>query len=163
MKWELITNITLLLSFATLAIFIILALVQLFSRKTLKKVDRPLLLMPIPLVLMAVTYFIFDKLIILNTRPNGSGEPSFPSTHTMVVATIFSLVAIILPNYIKSKALLIVLYILMLALIIITSIGRVLANMHWTSDVIAALVFAAIFAAIYFFLLKKSSKASTSK
>lgn len=163
MKWELITNITLLLSFATLAIFIILALVQLFSRKTLRKVDRPLLLMPIPLVLMAVTYFIFDKLIILNTRPNGSGEPSFPSTHTMVVATIFSLVAIILPNYIKSKALLVVLYILMLALIIITSIGRVLANMHWTSDVIAALVFAAIFATIYFFLLKKSPKAPTSK
>ena len=159
MQWAKITDIILIASIAVLGVFAILGFCQLVRRKSLKKVDKPLLAMLIPLVLMAITYFIFDKFLILNTRPNGSGEPSFPSTHTMVVATIFLCVALILPRYIKSKAAVITLDILMLALTTLVCIGRVSANMHWISDVVGGLIFAAIFATIYYLIIRRHQNA----
>ena len=150
MNWDKITNIILIASFAVLAVFAILGLCQWIHRKSLKKVDKPLLWMLLPLALMAITYVVFDKFIILNTRPDGSGEPSFPSTHVMVVATIFFLAMLALPKYIKSKTALVFLDLFMLAFIALTAAGRVLADKHWLSDVIAALIFAAIFVVIYY-------------
>ena len=155
MDWNKITNIILIVAFAVLAVFVILGLYQLIKRKSLKKVDKELTFMTLPLALMATAYLVFDKLIIINTRPNGSGEPSFPSTHTMVVATIFFLVAIVLPKYIKNRAIWIILDLLMLVLLIAVSFGRVLANMHWVTDVIAGLIFAGVFAGIYYIILRK--------
>lgn len=150
MQWDKITNIILLTSFAVLAVFAALGLCQWITRKSLKKVDKNLLLAPIPLALMAITYFVFDKIWILNTRPDGSGEPSFPSTHVMVVATIFTLTALNLKKYIRQKPLRIVIYLLMLTLTVLTCVGRVLADKHWPSDVIAALIFSIIFTTIYY-------------
>ena len=155
MQWSKITDIILIASIAVLGVFAILGFCQLVRRKSLKKVDKPLLAMLIPLVLMAITYFIFDKFLVLNIRPNGSGEPSFPSTHTMVVATIFLLTAIILPNYIKSKTTRVIMDIVMLLFIALVSAGRVLANMHWVSDVVGGLIFAVIFATIYYLTLRR--------
>lgn len=154
MNWDLVTNIILATSFVVLGIFIILGLYQLFTRKSLKKVDRELLLFPLPLTLMLVTYFIFDKIWILNTRPDGSGEPSFPSTHVMAVATIFLASILALPKYVKNKPLYLTICILMAVLIAIVSAGRILANKHWGSDVLGAGIFAAIFSGLYFLALK---------
>ena len=159
MQWSKITDIILIASIAVLGVFAILGLCQWIQRKSLKKVDKPLLAMLVPLIFMAATYIIFDKFLVLNTRPNGSGEPSFPSTHTMVVATIFLCVALILPRYIKSKAAIITLDILMLALAILVCIGRVAANMHWISDVIGGLIFAVIFAVIYYLIIRRHKNA----
>lgn len=157
MQWNKITNIILISAFVTLAVFVALGLYQWITRKSLKKVDKHLTFMPIPLALMAAVYVIFDKFWILNHRPNGSGEPSFPSTHVMVTATIFFITAIAIHKYIKSRAMRIVLDILMLALIVLTCFGRVLANMHWISDVIGGLIFAAIFAVIYYLTIRKEN------
>jgi undecaprenyl-diphosphatase len=107
---------------------------------------------------MAITYVIFDKVFILNVRPNGSGEASFPSTHVMIIATIFLLAAQNLKYYVKSKALRVILIIVMLALATLTCFGRVLSNMHWLSDVLGGLAFALIFNAIYFIITKKGAK-----
>lgn len=155
MNWDTITNIILVSSFAALAVFAILGLYQWIKRKSLKKVDRPLLAMLVPLVLMAITYFIFDHFLIWNTRPDGSGEPSFPSSHVMVAVTIFLLIAIILPRYIKSQAAYISLDILMLTLAVLVCVGRVLAGKHWLSDVLGAVGFALIFALIYYLIIRK--------
>ena len=159
MQWSKITDIILVAALAVFAVFAILGLYQWIKRKSLKKVDKSLLAMLIPLILMAATYFVFDKFLILNTRPNGSGEPSFPSTHTMVVATIFLCVALVLPRYIKTKAAIITLDILMLALTILVCIGRVAANMHWISDVAGGLIFAAIFTFIYYLTIRRYKNA----
>ena len=159
MQWSKITDIILVASIAVLGVFAILGLYQWIKRKSLKKVDKLLLLSLIPLSLMAATFIIFEKFLVLNTRPNGSGEPSFPSTHTMVVVTIFLLTAIILPNYIKSKTARVIIDIVMLLFIILVSVGRVLANMHWVSDVVGGLIFAAIFAVIYYLILRRAKHA----
>jgi undecaprenyl-diphosphatase len=109
---------------------------------------------------MALTYFLFDKVWILSYRPNGSGEPSFPSTHVMVVATIFFIITIVLPKYIKSKKLRIALEVVMFLAISLTSTGRVLAGLHRPIDVIFGLIFAFIFSEIYFQVIKKRKNKS---
>lgn len=159
MNWDLATDIILYASFAVLAVFAILGLYQWLKRKSLKKVDRPFLAMPIPLALMTTTYIIFDEFLVLNTRPDGSGEPSFPSTHVMIVATIFACVALILPKYVKSKFAITALDFAMLALTVFVAIGRVLADKHWLSDVVAGFIFAIIFAAIYYLIIRRKSHA----
>ena len=163
MQWELITNIILILSLITLGIFAVIGLYQWITRKSIKKVDKQIRWMPLPLALMTITYFIFDKLLVVNVRPNGSGESSFPSTHSMIVATIFFMVTIILPKYIKSKKLRIVLELLMFIGISLTCTGRVLANLHWPLDVIGALVFAFIFTEIYYQIIKKKKDKKKAK
>lgn len=157
MQWDLITNIILISSILTLAIFVILGVYQWATRKSLKKVDPELLWFPLPLVLAALTYLVFE-IFPVNYRPNGSGESSFPSTHTMIVSTIFFVVMMILPRYVKNKAIRIVLDIIMLALIALVSVGRVNANMHWIIDVIGGVAFAFAFSEIYYFAYKKLKK-----
>ena len=152
MNWAKATDVILISSFAVLAVFVVLAIVQWVQRKSIKKVDRSLRWMPLPLVIMTAVYFI------LNTRPDGSGEPSFPSTHVMVVSTIFLITAFALPKYIKSKPALITIYILMLILVALVCAGRVLANKHWLSDVIGGFSFAVIFALIYYAVATRRRK-----
>ena len=161
MPWEKITDIILISAIAVLGVFALLGLFEWISRKSLKKVDHEITGFILPSLFMAATYVIFDKFLALNTRPNGSGEPSFPSTHTMVVATIFLCTIFALPKYVKNKPLRIILDILMLALIGLVSAGRVLSNMHWLSDVIGGLVFAVFFATIYYLIIKKHHKKET--
>ena len=158
MQWEKVTDISLITSLIVLAVFAGLGLYQWIARKSLKKVDRSLLAMFIPLVLMAVVYIVFDKFIVLATRPNGSGESSFPSTHVMVVSTVFFMVMIALPRYVRSKALRVILDFVMLMLISLTAAGRVFSNMHHLTDVLGALGFAAVFAVIYYLTSKKGTE-----
>ncbi len=158
MQWELFTNIILILSFIVLGIFGILGIYQWITRGSFMKIDRNIRWMALPLVLMVITYFVFDKLIILSTRPNGSGEPSFPSTHAMVVTTIFFVVIITLPKYIKSKIACTVLDIIMLVLIALTCSGRVWCGMHWPIDVFGAICFAIIFSELYLIAIKVKRK-----
>lgn len=155
MNWDLISNIILVAAIAVAALFVGLALYQWIKCKSFTKIDPELHCALIPITLMVITYLIFNYVFIWNTRPDGSGEPSFPSTHVMFVATVFALAAIILPKYIKSKATRITLDTIMLALVILVSVARILAVKHWRSDVIAALIFATLFTALYYLLITK--------
>ena len=150
MNWDLITNIILGTALMALAVFAGLGLYQWVTRKSLKKVDLTLRAMFIPLILMVIIYFVFDKILVLNTRPDGSGEASFPSTHVMVVATIFGTLMFALPKYVASKNLRRVLDVVMVILIVLVAVGRVLANKHWPSDIVGGIVFAGILTTIYY-------------
>ena len=157
MQWDLITNIILISSIITLAVFAALGVYQWVTRRSIKKVDPELLWFPLPMALVALTYLIFE-IFPVNVRPDGSGESSFPSTHVMVVTTIFFVVMIILPRYVKNRTIRIILNIIMVALIGLTTYGRVAANKHWVIDVIGGVAFAFAFSEIYYYAYKKFKK-----
>ena len=159
MKWDLITNIILIAAIIVLGLFVCLGLYQWITRKSFKKIDPELRWATVPIALMGITYLVFDHIFIWNTRPDGSGEPSFPSTHVMVVATIFAIIALALPKYLKKSTYLTV-DAVMLIFLIITAVGRVLANKHWPSDVIGGLIFAGIFTLIYYLIIRRNQNAN---
>ena len=94
---DLLTSSRFILSIILILFFLGLGVYELIKKRSIKKVDPRLTWLPLPLALMTLTYFLFDKVWILNVRPNGSGEPSFPSTHVMIVATIFFCASAIAP------------------------------------------------------------------
>lgn len=158
MNWNLITNIIVALALVLLSLMVLLGFFEWYKRKSLKKVDKELLYLPLPFALLGIVYIVFEKLIILNTRPNGSGEPSFPSTHTMVAATILFIAIAILPKYIKNQKLRLILDAVMLILVFLMALGRVLANMHWVVDVLGGVAFALIFTWAYCYALKRGER-----
>ncbi len=158
MEWDKVTDIILVTAFAVLGVLAMFGLYQWISRKSLKAVDKSLTAFFPTLAVMTIIYLIFDKFLILSTRPDGSGKPSFPSSHTMVVGTIFFCTMLALPHYVKNKPLLIILDLIMLALIALTATGRILANKHWPMDVACGLVFAAILAGLYYLISKKKEQ-----
>lgn len=155
MNWDLATDIILYSAIAIVVVFVFLGLYQWISRKSLKKVDSIILAMPLPLILMAITYFLFNEVWVLATAPDGSGRPSFPSSHVMVVTTIFLMTAIALPHFVKSKPLRIILYLIMFVLFCINAIGRIAAGAHWPADVACGIVFGVIFSSIYYLITRE--------
>ena len=158
MNWDKATDIMVAAAIATAVIFFVMGVTQWYKRKSFKKIDKPLLALIVPYALVAITYVIFDYIFVLNTRPDGSGEASFPSTHTLITTTFLLCAAILLPRYIKQKSLIVFLDLVMLAFIILVPVGRVLANKHWVSDCVGGIIFSLIFAGIYLLLVKKLSK-----
>ena len=168
MEWTKITDIILISSTVILGLFALLGLYQWITRKSLKKVDKQILWMILPMALVAITYLVCDKILtpdkfsFMPTRPDGSGEPSFPSTHVMVVATIFFCVSAALPKYIKSKLALFFIDIVMFALASLTATGRILSDKHSYIDVASAIIFEFICEEIYYAVKnrKKAKKES---
>ena len=158
MNWDKATDIMVATAIATAIIFFVMGVTQWWGRKSFKKIDKPLLSLIVPYALVAITYVIFDYIFVLNTRPDGSGEASFPSTHTLITTTFFLCAAIVLPYYIKQKSIVALLDVIMLVFIVLVPVGRVLANKHWVSDCIGGIIFSVIFAGIYFFIVKKICK-----
>ncbi|MDO4611864.1 MAG: phosphatase PAP2 family protein [Candidatus Saccharibacteria bacterium] len=155
MNWDLATDIILYAAIALVGFFALLGFCEWIKRKSFKKIDQPLKTMPIPLILMVVIYIVFDYFLILGTAPNDPTKPSFPSTHAMVVTTIFALTALALPHYLKTKTLRFALCLIMLALLAITAFGRVISGNHSEIDVACGIVFGVILGTIYYLTLKE--------
>ena len=150
--WDKLTDLIAVAAIAVAAAFAVFGLVQLIKRKSLLKVDREILLLGGLYVVVAALYFIFNK-IVINYRPviesGKEAEASFPSSHTMVLCAIFASAAIILGKYIKNRGLLTGLRILCIALMIIAVVGRIIAGVHWLTDVCGAVILSAALVALY--------------
>ena len=158
MNWDKATDLMVYSALATVAVLGVMGAYQWITRKSFKKIDKPLVALLVPLVLVVATWFIFDYIFVLNTRPDGTGEPSFPSTHTMITATTFFCIAILLPRYVKQKSLIALIDVIMLTFVVLVPIGRVIANKHWISDVVGGLIFSVIYAGAYYLTLRLLTK-----
>ena len=91
--WDKLTQALGLLAIAVAGVFAVTGLVQLIQRKSLLKVDKKILMLGVIYILVILLYALFEK-VPFNYRPvvldPAEGlEPSYPSTHTMLILTIF--------------------------------------------------------------------------
>ena len=157
--WDALGDMYMVMSLFIVLIFAIKGLMQLIKEKSLKKVDKDILSFGILFGVLAVFWIIFDYLFIVNYRPipvDGKLEGSYPSTHVLIVTyTLLSATTLIKPQpNVNKKALklfYITVYSCVLFLIIMTGLSRMLANMHWFTDVLAG---ALLGSALYFGSLK---------
>lgn len=132
------------LALAICAFFGVIGLSQFIKRKSLKKVDQQIILLGIFYVVVIVLY-VFFNVVAVNYRPvleaDGSLESSFPSSHTMLAVCVFAAAAFytrFLPEKYSNlrKPLIKVCYILIAAMIVF----RILAGVHWLTDIIGGVI-----------------------
>ena len=116
-------------------------LIQLIKNKSLKKVDRELIVLGVFYAVVLLTYVFFEK-VVINYRPfiiDGSKEASYPSSHTMLALCVGISSLMISKKYMNRKYL----KIFNIATIVIMSlvfIGRTISGVHWISDIIGGVL-----------------------
>ena len=136
-----------------LCVFAILGLAQLIRRRSLKKVDREILAMGGLFVLTLIVYVFFEK-VVVNYRPmtipgeNGF-EPSFPSSHTMLVMVILGSVCMVLGKYVRAPGPCMLLRVLCVVLILVMIAGRLLCGCHWFTDILGGVLLSCALLALF--------------
>lgn len=138
--------------FAILAVLVIVffagyGFYQLIKRKSLKKVDADLYLLAVVYFFMVVVYLFFE-FVVINYRPilvDGILEPSFPSTHSLLVFTVFGTAIFEIKEKITKESVKKYLIVTAITIIVLAFIVRVASGYHWFTDVLASLFIALIF------------------
>lgn len=144
------------LAIGTVLIFGLFGVMQLFIRKGIGKVDKDLFVLLGLYVLCLLIYVVFEK-VIINYRPvilEEGLEASYPSSHTMLaVAFISAAISQFGARFKNEKTKKTV-----LALCILDGIGvvvcRILAGVHWLTDIIGAIFIALACFFLYFAIFK---------
>lgn len=138
--------------FAILAVLVIVffagyGFYQLIKRKSLKKVDADLYLLAVVYFFMVVVYLFFE-FVVINYRPilvDGILEPSFPSTHSLLVFTVFGTAIFEIKEKITKESVKKYLIVTAITIMVLAFIVRVASGYHWFTDVLASLFIALIF------------------
>lgn len=151
--WYVLTQAFGLLAIGVAAVFACVGLVQLIKRKSLLKVDRCVLALGFVYIAVIILYVLFEKLAI-NVRPvitDEGLEPSYPSTHTMLILTILGTARYAIKKLLQNPKIVQILQILCLVIVILTVIGRLICGVHWLTDIIGALLISESLIAFYSF------------
>lgn len=143
------------------AIFAIIGIAQLIKRNTLMKVDRTILMLGVVYIAVILLYILFEKLAI-NFRPilgKDGLEASYPSTHTMLILTVFGTAHYALCNFIKNKSAAIAIRLICYAIMAAAAVCRLVSGVHWFTDIIGSiLVSSALISFYHSAAIKKSNR-----
>ena len=128
-------------------------LVQAVRRKSVLKVDREILVLGGLYVLLALVYVFFEKVVINYRTVIMPGcehpEASYPSSHTMLVCVIMGSAMMLLKKYVRDEKTRGILRVVCAAVIAVMVIGRLLAGVHWLTDIIGGLLISAALLELY--------------
>ena len=132
-------------------IFGIIGFIQLIRRKNLFKVDFDVTLSGIYYIIIILLYLLFE-MIPINYRPvliSGVMESSYPSSTTLLVASVMPSVSLLIKRRIKAEFIRRFTDISVTIFILFVVIGRTLSGVHWITDIIGAVLLSAGLFLIY--------------
>lgn len=159
--WYKLTQLLGVAAIAVAGVFAVVGLVQLIQRKSLLKVDKKILMLGVIYIIVILLYVLFEK-VPFNYRPvvldPAEGlEPSYPSTHTMIILTIFGTAIGVIGDYIKNAKLVLLLKIAALVIMAVTIIGRLICGVHWFTDIAGGVIISLFFINLFKDLTKTES------
>lgn len=131
---------------------VVVGVVQLVKRKSIKKVDKEILIAGVVLVLTAVVYLFFE-FVIINYRPilvDGELEASYPSSHILFGMVINIISLGYLNKVIKAPKFKIPALAGVGAVTLLGVVFRVLSGVHWLTDIVGALLISLALVMLYF-------------
>lgn len=136
-----ITEVLGLLVIAIVLIYGCIGIYQLVKRKSLLKVDKEIIILGCFYVLMAITYVLFEK-VVINYRPiliDGELEASYPSSHTILAICIALSSLKVSKEYFNKKYIkkINLITVVLMALVVV---GRLISGVHWISDIIGGII-----------------------
>ena len=161
--WYKLTQIFGIAAIVVAGVFAVTGAVQLIKQKSLIKVDREVLMLGVIYIIVIVLYVLFEKFAV-NYRPvildAAEGlEPSYPSTHTMLILTIFGTAIRACGFYIKNTKLLVGARVFALIIMALTIVGRLICGVHWLTDIIGGVLISLSLICLYRALTTKKETA----
>ena len=132
--------------------FAVLGLVQWIKRKSLLKVDRSILTLGGFYIVVMAVYILFE-IVVINYRPtliNGYLEASYPSSTTMLVMCVMPTAMMQLGTRIKNNLFRRCVMLVIAVFIVFMVIGRLVAGVHWISDIIGGALLSAGLVMMYY-------------
>ncbi len=153
---------------AVCMIFAVLGAVQLFTRRSLLKVDTDILLLGIYYIIVIFCYLIFE-MIPINYRPipiDGFMEASYPSSTTLLVLSVMPTLIFQSCRRIRRTNVNYMIYFFTALFSLFMVMGRTVAGVHWLTDIIGSVLLSAGLYLIYHGIVviidkKKLSKEKT--
>ena len=161
MLWYDITDYIGYAAIGVCALFAVVGFVQMVKRRSLIKVDKEILALGGLFVVVIGCYVFFEKYII-NYRPiimpgEDMPEASFPSSHTMLIMTVFIAVMIISDRYV-SKGLGALVRLACFLIVLVTIGGRLYCGVHWCTDIIGGILLSATLLLLFSAVVSSGSK-----
>ena len=132
--------------------FAVAGLYQWVKRKSLRKVDRHILALGGFYLLVIGCYIFFEK-VVINCRPilmDGNLEASYPSSHTMIVVSIMATASMAFRALCpQKKGWCLAVDIFAAVVIAVTVMGRLIAGVHWLTDIVGGLLLSAALVVLY--------------
>lgn len=122
--------------------FAVLGLIQLIRRKSLLKVDPDILLLGIFYILVIFGYLFFE-MVVINYRPiliDGFLEASYPSSTTLLVLSVMLTLIFQIDRRCKNAIVRNTSVILTILFAVFMVIGRLIAGVHWATDIIGSIL-----------------------
>ena len=153
MLWYEISEVLGVVSLLVAAAFAGLGCYQVIRRKSLLKVDKQIYVLAGLYVVTMMMYVLFE-VVVVNYRPvimpgEELPEAAFPSSHTMLTCVIMGSALPMIKAYIKNTKLQVALQILCIVILVGTVAGRLLAGVHWLTDIFGGVLLSVTLLGIY--------------
>ncbi|WP_042256585.1 phosphatase PAP2 family protein [Butyrivibrio proteoclasticus] len=159
--WYFLTQIFGLLAIGVVLQYAVAGAYQLIKRKSLARVDAPILLLGGLYIVVFGLYGLFEK-VIINYRPiieedAEHVEASFPSSHTMLVCVVMGALILMINKYRlqASSSDRLIIRIIAAVVIVLTVIGRLVCGVHWFTDILGGVLISATLLFLFSGLLDK--------
>lgn len=148
-----ISDLVMVLAFFVVASFAVMGLITLVKTKSIAKVGKTILGIGVLYLTVAIIYVAFDK-IPINYRPllqpgETELETSFPSSHTLVICSVFGSAIIAWKRLFSGKNYVQILNVAAIVLMVVGVCARLLAGVHWLTDIIAGVLFSLTLVSFY--------------
>lgn len=131
--------------------FAVLGLVQWMRRKKLFRVDHDILLLGGFYLLVLILYLVFET-VAVNARPvliDGRLEASYPSSTTMLVLCVMPTAMMQLRARIRNTKVRTIVLTILAVFTVCMVVGRLIAGVHWFTDIIGGVLLSAGLVALY--------------
>lgn len=130
---------------AACMMFAAMGFVQLVKRRSLFKVDMDIILLGVYYIIVILAYLVFEMYPV-NYRPvliDGRLEASYPSSTTLLVLSVMPTLAFQAKRRLKNMVVRRAVFMMTMAFSAFMVVGRLLAGVHWLTDIIGSVLLSA--------------------